>query len=267
MPKTLYICYFGVREPLVQTQVIPYLLEIAKGGVGVSLLTFEPTELSETEERSVREELAGKGVTWHSLRYHKRFSVVATAYDVLQGSRFVRGLLQREKFDVLHSRVHIPMLMAALARKFSPVKPKLLFDIRGFFPEEYTDAGVWKADGLLYRSVKKVERWLMKQADGFVVLTERARSILFPESTDSGMDKFGRPVEVIPCCVNLERFASASRESGAEIRNKLGLGDRFVMTYVGAFGGWYMAVETADFYGQLKKRKSDAFALVLTQSK
>ena len=25
MPKTLYLCYFGLREPLVQTQVIPYL--------------------------------------------------------------------------------------------------------------------------------------------------------------------------------------------------------------------------------------------------
>jgi hypothetical protein len=28
MTRTLYICYFGVREPLVQTQVLPYLREI-----------------------------------------------------------------------------------------------------------------------------------------------------------------------------------------------------------------------------------------------
>jgi len=34
MAKTLYICYFGLREPLVQTQVLPYLREIGKGGVG-----------------------------------------------------------------------------------------------------------------------------------------------------------------------------------------------------------------------------------------
>ena len=42
MFKTLYLCYFGLREPLVQTQVIPYLREISKGGTEVSLLTFEP---------------------------------------------------------------------------------------------------------------------------------------------------------------------------------------------------------------------------------
>ena len=41
-PHTLYICYFGMRQPLVETQVLPYLAELAKGGVKVSLVTFEP---------------------------------------------------------------------------------------------------------------------------------------------------------------------------------------------------------------------------------
>lgn len=27
--RTLYICYFGVREPLVRTRVLPYLRELA----------------------------------------------------------------------------------------------------------------------------------------------------------------------------------------------------------------------------------------------
>ena len=38
--RTLYLCYFGLREPLVQTQVLPYLRELVAGGVRVSLLTF-----------------------------------------------------------------------------------------------------------------------------------------------------------------------------------------------------------------------------------
>jgi hypothetical protein len=75
MPRTLYICYFGVREPLVQTQVLPYLREIGKGKskkakgksgeeefIKVSLLTFEPRrgeeDLREFEE--IREALAGR---------------------------------------------------------------------------------------------------------------------------------------------------------------------------------------------------------------
>jgi hypothetical protein len=36
--KTLYLCYFGLREPLVQTQVRPYLRELARDGVEVYIL-------------------------------------------------------------------------------------------------------------------------------------------------------------------------------------------------------------------------------------
>ena len=39
------------------------------------------------------------------------------------------------------------------------------------------------------------------------------------------------------------------------------------MVYVGSFGGWYLTEETADFYGELKRKREDAFALILTQSK
>jgi glycosyltransferase involved in cell wall biosynthesis len=157
--------------------------------------------------------------------------------------------------------------MGALARKYSRHKPKLLFDIRGFFPEEYTDAGIWPANGWLYRSAKSVERWLLDVSDGFVVLTERAREILFPESRETGYDKRGRPVEVIPCCVDISRFASANADTRAAIRKRLGIGDRYVMAYVGAFGGWYLTQETADLFAELKRRRPDTFAMVLTQSK
>ena len=152
MPNTLYICYFGLREPLVQTQVIPYLLEILKDQVKVTLLTFEPdlkTKWTAEQIETERAALAEKGIDWRFLAYHKRPSVPATAYDVFYGTFYVARLLRKEKYDVLHGRVHLPTLMGALARKFSKHKPKLLFDIRGFFPEEYTDAGVWPANGWL----------------------------------------------------------------------------------------------------------------------
>ena len=44
--KTLYLCYLGLREPLVQSQVLPYLREIRRGGVAVRLVTFEPGGLA-----------------------------------------------------------------------------------------------------------------------------------------------------------------------------------------------------------------------------
>lgn len=266
MPKSLYICYFGLREPLVQTQVIPYLLEVISGGTEVSLLTFEPDlkntwtpEQIEAERRSMEE----KGITWHHLAYHKRPSVPATLYDILNGARVVRKLNARENYDILHCRVHVPALMASIARVFSRAKLKILFDIRGFFPEEYTDAGIWPEGGWLYRGVKRVEKWLLDEADGFVVLTERARSILFPESSETGFDRRGRPVEVIPCCVDLSRFDRLDDRDA--VRRELGVGDRFVIAYVGSFGGWYLTDEMFALFAAAREVDGDVFIMILTQ--
>ena len=286
MPGTLYICYFGIREPLVQTQVLPYLRELMKGGysrkkgtpasrepkdtaLNVSILTFESKRSDEDKKAflKIRGELAAEGIDWDWLPYHKRFSVAATAWDTLRGIVTIRRFIARKRPDILHGRVHIPTLIGALARKFSRHKPKLLFDIRGFFPEEYTDAGIWPEGGWLYRAAKSVERWLMREADGFVVLTENARNLLFPESKETGFDKFGRPVEVIPCCVDFaRRFSGEPGKMRGTLRKELGIDGRFVLTHVGSLGGLYMTEQIADLLAAARAQDPEVFALFLTQS-
>ena len=261
MARSLYICYFGVREPLVQTQVLPYLRELAKAGHEMRIVTFEP-DISGLESYGVtklRDELAEQGIGWLYLKYHKRFSALATAWDILAGAAFVRVAISRYQLEILHGRSHVATLMGALGRRLAGRKPKLIFDIRGFFPEEYTDAGVWPENGVLFRTTKRIEKWLLRQADGFVVLTGKAKRILFGDTPQ-------RPVEVIPCCVDLRRFESANEEARAAMRAELGIGGRFVAAYVGAFGGWYLTQETAEFLGELKRKRPDTFAMILTQS-
>ncbi len=88
---TLYLCYFGLREPLVQTQVLPYLRQIRAGGIAVTLLTFEsnPKENWTTQQIGVEQrKLADEGIKWHFLTYHKRPSAPATLYDVLCVAKF-----------------------------------------------------------------------------------------------------------------------------------------------------------------------------------
>src|SRR2546423_13481829 len=110
---TLSLCYFGLREPLVQTQVLPYLRRLAASGVEVSLLTFEPElkrrwKADELEEE--RSRLAREGIRWHRLAYHKRPSLPATAFDILTGALFAARLAprepcreERERIQVLHA--------------------------------------------------------------------------------------------------------------------------------------------------------------------
>jgi glycosyltransferase involved in cell wall biosynthesis len=267
--KTLYICYFWLNESLVQTQVLPYLRELTKAGHEISLLTFEKdfsqnwdtAKIEDTKKR-----LAAEGIDWHCLPYHKWPSLPATLYDILNGARLVNKIVKEKDIKLLHARVHVPALMGAIVKAWQGGGLKLLFDIRGFMPEEYTDGGNWKPGGMLFHSVKRVEKWLLKKSDAFVVLTEKARDILFPESKGSGFDRYERPVAVIPCCVDLSKFESANEQSRAAIREKLGIGLRFAATYAGSLGTWYMADEMADLFQCVREKEKDAFALVLTQN-
>ncbi len=267
---TLYLCYFGLREPLVQTQVLPYLREIQKAGdLRISILTFEPElnkKWSAAEITDQKNKLAAENIEWHCLPYHKTPTVPATLYDVVSGAMLVRRLIRSESIDVLHARSHVAAMIGAIAKITVRRKPKLIFDIRGFFPEEYTDAGIWKENGLIFKAVKSAEKWLLKKSDGFVVLTEKARGILFPESAATGFEKFGRPVEVIPCCANFERFVPAETAARDEARRRFGFAERYVITYVGSLGTWYLADEMADFMQAARDKDKSVFALILTQS-
>jgi len=135
MKSALYICYFGLREPLVQTQVLPYLRELAAAGWRMSLLTFEPTPVADAVEW--RERLRREGIAWRSLPYHK--SVPGKIWDIVRGALRAR----REKADILHGRSHVGTAIGALARAMSG--GRLIFDIRGLIAEEYADSGNWRA--------------------------------------------------------------------------------------------------------------------------
>ncbi|HEY6403036.1 MAG TPA: glycosyltransferase family 4 protein [Blastocatellia bacterium] len=259
--RALYLCYFGLREPLVQTQVLPYLRELVRGGVGVHLLTFEPRggrAWDGWERKEWRTRLESQGIQWRSLDYHKWPSLPATLYDIAFGALTAIRLVRREEIDVIHARGYVPAAMGALAKWLAG--GKLIFDIRGFMAEEYVDAGVWPEGGLLYRLTKTAEKKLLKAADGFVVLTEKARKILFPR------DREGRPVEVIPCCVDAKRFRPFNKESRGPLRRKLNLEGRRVIIYIGSLGGWYLTDEMAELMALAHREDASTFLMVLTQS-
>jgi glycosyltransferase involved in cell wall biosynthesis len=249
----------------VQTQVLPYLRELARGGVEVSLLTFEPDMRRAWDEGSTREAraaLAGEGVEWHALPYHKSPSAPATLFDILAGAWKAASLARGRKIDVMHARAHIPMAMALVARRLATCRT--VFDVRGLMAEEYADAGVWREGSAVYRAVKWLERAGLRRADQVVVLTERMRAWL----SESGLAR-AEKVTVIPCCVGLSRFDET--DEGAAERNEFEVSDadgggRFEVVYAGAATGLYLLEEMARFFLAVRGLRPRAFFRVLTRS-
>ena len=260
--RSLYICYYPLTEPLVQTQVVAYLEGLAQNGHHIHLLSFETEPLSPAQKRATRKRLRERGIRWHHLRYHKRPSLPATMFDTLCGVVIGARIIRRHRLQAVHARSHVPATMGLMIKKL--LGTKLIFDIRGLLAEEYVDAGNWQQDSLPFRVTKAMERACIKNADGFVVLTERVKKVLFgPESNTHKQPD--APVFVIPCCADLSQIEEQASKR-QEVRAQLGLEDKTVMIYVGKFGGWYLQREMVEFFAKARERVSNLHFLVLSQS-
>ena len=268
--RTLYLCYFGLREPLVQTQVLPYLKQLsADGEVEVFLLTFEPKAYTSAEKREWRELLGLQGIRWFSLPYHKSPSVLVTPYDVMRGGWMAARLARRFQIDVLHARGHMPMAMALLAQRWCNVR--LVFDIRGLLAEEYEEAGVWKKNSPQFRAVQAIERAGLRQSDQIIVLTRRLRDSLVERQLASADQ-----IEVIPCCVEFARFhysenngqlsSNESRTDAQDLTKGSKTMERFEVVSAGSVTGLYLLKEMGLFFLALKQQRPDAFFRILTMS-
>jgi glycosyltransferase involved in cell wall biosynthesis len=250
-----------VDEPLVQTQVIAYLQELAKRDIEMHLLTFERERHSTEKREAIRSELSKSRIHWHSRRYHKRPSLIATLYDVALGTLTALRICRRHQIEFVHARSHVPAAMALMLKRM--LGCRFLFDMRGLLAEEYVDAGHWKEGNIKFRLTKRMERVFFRRGDAFVMLTHRINQWLL--ANEVALRNRAADIEVIPCCVDTSRFDRALY-ARASYRQSRGWSDRRVITYVGKLGTWYLPDEMARFFVIAKKHDARFFFQVLTQS-
>lgn len=261
-PRVFFITYNGLIEPLGPTQIVPYVRALASD-YRMTVVSYEKPVRSAKEDAAdqARTEsyLREHGVEWLRLRYHKRPSLPASLYDIAQGvGRAVREH-SRERIALIHARGYVPGAIAWGLKRWLGIR--YLFDIRGLQAEEYVDAGNWDAREVRFRLTKRVEQWILRDADGIVTLTEAIRPVLrdFPGFRSRPAPP---PWEVIPCCVELDHFRF--REAGRErVRAELNLTDRLVLVYAGSLGTWYLLEEMVSFFKVARRTLPELFFLIL----
>jgi glycosyltransferase involved in cell wall biosynthesis len=124
--------------------------------------------------------------------------------------------------------------------------------MRGLWPREKVDAGLWREGSWRHRIGRRLERLLLRRAAGVVVLAAGALEAL---------PALEKPVRVIPTAVDLGRFRPGLPvPPGAE-----GLAGREVFVIAGALGSWYLLPEMLDLAAEAVRRSPAARILVLTE--
>jgi glycosyltransferase involved in cell wall biosynthesis len=263
----LYITYDGLTDFLGQSQVLPYIMGLEEQGYRFSILSFEKPEKFESNKQIIEEQISSRDINWYPKKYHKRFSILATLFDLIVGIFFLRKLHTNDAFQVVHCRSYIPAIIGLLSKQY--LKTKFIFDMRGFWADERVDGGLWNLKNPIFNTVYIFFKWIEKKcllnADYIVTLTQNSYLEMQQWKYVSGKISF----KIIPCCADLEIFSAnnISTEIFQQKKQLLNIEDKIVVSYLGSIGTWYMIDEMFDYFKVFKIHFPNAVFLFITPEK
>ena len=254
----LYISYDGLLEPLGRSQIVPYVRGLAKEGYRFIILSFEkPCDLLNVKAcRDLSDLLEREGIEWKRLAYHKSPSVFSTFYDILAGSCCAFRFIKHRKCFFIHVRSYVPAMIALIVHKL--LGTDFAFDMRGFWADERVEAGIWKPNGALYKTVKYLEKKFISKAKAIITLTEAAQEEIEKNFTSYNKTTY---IDHIPTCVDLGKFGLYDRAAS----DNAGVGSDLDMVYSGSASTWYMPRQIVEFYQRALASYKDTHLFIYTR--
>lgn len=261
--SVLYLTYDGLTDPLGQSQILPYLTGLAAQGHSFTIISFEKPERFKQERKNVQTQCDRADIIWLPLRYHKKPPVLSTLYDLFRLRRLAALRSKTQHFDIVHCRSYITSMVGLyLKQKF---KLTFVFDMRGFWADERVDGNIWNLKNpifkIIYAFFKEKEKIFLREADGIVSLTEKAKPHLI------GWGAVQEKIVVIPTCTDLGLFNPKliSSEQRNQLKRKFGFKqDDFIVVYLGSWGSWYMTDEILSFFKYLRTQQKNTKLLILS---
>ena len=266
-PKTfIFVSIDGMTDPLGQSQVLPYLVGLAKKGNTIGIVSCEKKENWDLNSQLIKEILTDANISWSYCFYKTGKPFISQLQNYLSLKKIVvKEIKKNNENTILHCRSYLPGLIGLSTKK--KFNTGFIFDMRGFWADERIEGGIWNKNNIigsyLYSYFKKKEKELLMNADHIISLTTKAKETILDWKLGNDSSK----ISVIPCCADLHHFSKENinatklnsiQEKFPQLKNK------FVLSYVGSLGTWYMADEMLAFF-KILSTKTDAFFLIITK--
>lgn len=259
--SVLYMTYDGMTDPIGQAQVLPYLLASALAGHRITLVSFEKQDRLAKLGHRVRDLLDAHDVSWQPQRFRSSPPYLSKWLDQVAMYRAGARQLRYGAFEVIHCRSYVAAVAGLkLKQRFGS---ELIFDMRGFLPDQRREGGRWTSDNPLkdyiYKRWKKHEARLLANSDHIIVLTNAAKEVIQKWPTYSGS-----PISVVPCCADFEKFRVASEERRAAARRSLGISlEEPALVYLGSLGTVYLLKDMLRFFSAFRSTNGPSKLLLL----
>lgn len=265
--RAIFISIDGMTDPLGQSQVIPYLQGLSKAGYKIYIVSAEKTENYKAYKEKIQKILEASEIAWHPIEYKNSPPILSSLKNIDNLFKEAENIHLKQSVQLIHCRSYLPMFAGLKLKKKYGIK--LLFDIRGFWPDERVDGELWKLSNplwnIVYRYFKMKEKVFFEEADHVITLTHAAKEEIHKWSLNNNPI----PIDVIPCCADLDHFNyhNIYEEEKNKLKKELNLSvDDFILSYLGSVGTFYALDEMMEFFKSLKLKKPNAKFLIITAS-
>jgi glycosyltransferase involved in cell wall biosynthesis len=264
--RVLYLSYDGMTDPLGQSQVMPYIIGLAKNGHSFTLISFEKRSRFEEKGASIRKLCQQHNISWLPAIFSTYPPYLSKLWDVYKMLSMSMEFLKKENVDIIHCRSYISAWVGVrLKKKFGC---KVLFDMRGFWIDERVDGNLWDLDNVFlkyaYKRFKKIELRLLRNSHHIVSLTNAGETEMrkWLQHEEKHL-----PISVIPCSTDTSLFGLVTADGRMGARQKLDLKkEQFVLCYLGSVGTWYLLEAMLAFFKLLKSKRPTSVFLIITAS-
>lgn len=227
-----------MTDPLGQSQVIPYVKGLQANGHQMYLMSYEKPERYQQYKHTVEGLLIDTGVIWIPFTYHKRFSILATLYDLIIGFFYLSFFIPRKKIKLIHCRSYISSVLGLLFKVL--YGRKFIFDMRGFWADERIEGGIFKKNWLYY-FFKWLEKKFLQKADATISLTQAAirEMATWPYVTPDILKK----IHHITTCCDIESYNKTYELNMHRSFDP----NNITFVYVGSIGPWHSFDEIKSF--------------------
>lgn len=260
----LFLSYDGITDALGQSQILPYLKGLSKLGFKIHVISAEKKF---DNFNRVNYELLENDINWYPVKYYKSPPVLSTIWDLYKIFKQTKKIIKNFPVKIIHCRGYITSIVGLKYKK--KYNTGFLFDMRGFYADERSEGGLWNTNNFFYLKIynwfKKKEKEFLNNADYIISLTNKGKEII----CDNILKKQLSNIEIIPCCVDTQKFDFNKFDdlSIKNIKKELNITDEaIVFTYLGSIGTWYLLDEMLMLFNEIYKQNNNSILLFISNA-
>jgi len=266
MSKILYLSYDGMTDPLGQSQVLPYVIGLAKAGYNMHIVSFEKADKLKELEHVIQKKLDKYQIKWSKLTFYSAIPILSKIWNQRKFNSIVKKICKTESVKLLHCRSYVAAIAALHVKKRLNIP--YLFDMRGFWVDERVDSGNWDQKKwyyrLIYKRFKKIEQELVANANHIISLTEVGKDEIH---NWQGYKSNPVKISVIPTCSDFEHFKVKTDYDHPNILSALNIPKKqLIIGYLGNLESTYLPNELLKMFAAIKNSHSNSIFLVISKS-